>query len=204
MPERLGYEMTDTVMPKATAVWLIDNTTLTFVQIAEFCNLHELEVQAIADGEVAVNIVGQNPVTTNQLTAEEITRCEKDPKASLKALASDIPEVSRKVKGPRYVSVTKRADKPDAIAWMVKHHPQMPDSAVCKLIGTTKGTLESIRSKSHWNTANISPQSPVQLGICTLADLQAMVKKYPKPEVDEKEDAAADNKENSSFDLSAF
>ena len=134
--------MSDTIMPKATAVWLIDNTTLTFKQIAEFCGLHELEVQAIADGEVATGIMGQDPIKNNQLSAAEITRCEKDQKASLEAHVSDIPEVSRKVKGPRYTSVTKRADKPDGVAWLVKHHPEIPDSRICKLIGTTKTTID--------------------------------------------------------------
>lgn len=172
--------MSRTVMPKATAVWLIDNTTLTFEQIADFCGMHSLEVQAIADGEVAVHIVGENPITTGQLSKEEIARCEANPKEKLQALKSDMPEVSRKVKGPRYTPVMKRADKPDAIAWVIKHHPEVPDSGICKLIGTTKPTIDAVRKKTHWNSPNISPQNPVQLGLCSLMDLQNFLAKYKK------------------------
>lgn len=172
--------MSRTVMPKATAVWLIDNTTLTFEQIADFCGMHSLEVQAIADGEVAVHIVGENPITTGQLSKDEISRCEANPKERLQALKSDMPEVSRKVKGPRYTPVMKRADKPDAIAWVIKHHPEVPDSGICKLIGTTKPTIDAVRKKTHWNSQNITPQNPVQLGLCSLMDLQNFLAKYKK------------------------
>lgn len=170
--------MAQTLMPKATAVWLIDNTTLTFEQIADFCGLHVLEVQAIADGEVASNIVGEDPLQNGQLTQAELDRCQKDSKSKLKGSKRDTPEIKSKVKGPKYTPILKRADKPDGIAWIIKHHPNMPDSMICKLIGTTKPTIASIRSRKHWNSQNISPRNPVQIGLCHLHELQTAISKY--------------------------
>ncbi|MBW7852483.1 MAG: DUF1013 domain-containing protein [Rhodospirillales bacterium] len=161
------------LMPKATAVWLVENTTLTFDQIAEFCGMHALEVQAIADGEVATGIVGLDPVANGQLTREEIERCEKDPDASLKMLMSEV--TIGKHKGARYTPVSKRQDRPDAIAWLLKHHPELSDAQVSKLIGTTKATIASVRDRTHWNAANIKPRNPVTLGLCSEADLEKAV-----------------------------
>jgi len=156
------------LMPKATAVWLVENTGLGFDQIAAFCGLHELEVQAIADGEVATGMVGLDPVAGGQLTAEEVKRCEADPDAHLKLLvAVDLPQPAARSKGPRYTPITKRGDKPDAVAWLLKHHPELPDSQITRLIGTTKPTIASVRDKTHWNAANIKPRSPVLLGLCS-------------------------------------
>jgi hypothetical protein len=162
------------LMPKATAVWLVENTTLSFEQIAEFCGMHALEVQAVADGEVAVGIVGLDPVANGQVTREEIDRCEKDEDARLRL--SGLPELTRqKAKGARYTPVSKRQDRPDAIAWLIKHHPELSDGQLCKLIGTTKDTIAKVRDRSHWNAANIKPRNPVTLGLCTEADLEKAV-----------------------------
>ncbi|HIJ37356.1 MAG TPA: DUF1013 domain-containing protein [Rhodospirillaceae bacterium] len=162
------------LMPKATAVWLVENTTLSFDQIADFCGVHALEVQAIADGEVAVGIVGLDPTTNGQLTREEIERCEKDEDARLHL--STLPELSQsKAKGARYTPVSKRQDKPDAIAWLLKHHPEVSDAQACKLIGTTKDTIAKVRDRSHWNALNIKPRNPVTLGLCSEADLEKVV-----------------------------
>ena len=159
------------LMPKATAVWLVENTRLSFDQIADFCGMHALEVQAIADGEVAVGIVGLDPVGSGQLTADEILRCEKDDLASLRLLAS--PEQARyKAKSTRYTPVSKRQDKPDAIAWILKHHPNLSDAQICKLIGTTKDTIAKVRDRTHWNAANIKQRNPVTLGLCSEPDLE--------------------------------
>jgi len=185
------------LMPKATAVWLVDNTKLTFEQIADFCGLHSLEVQAIADGEVAVGMVGLDPVANGQLTKEEIQRCEKDPENRLKLLQVDLPQPVARSKGPRYTPVTKRGDKPDAVAWLLKTHPELSDAQICRLIGTTKPTIQSVRDKTHWNSQNIKPRDPVQLGLCTRRELEeALVqararggRKEAEVEVDESEAA---------------
>jgi uncharacterized protein len=162
------------LMPKATAVWLVENSTLSFEQIADFCGIHALEVQAIADGEVAVGIVGLDPVANGQLTREEIERCEKNEGASLRL--STMPELAHaKAKGARYTPVSKRQDKPDAIAWLLKHHPELSDAQICKLIGTTKDTIAKVRDRSHWNAVNIKPRNPVTLGLCTEPDLEKAV-----------------------------
>lgn len=160
------------LMPKATAVWLVENTSLGFDQIAAFCGLHELEVQAIADGEVAVGMVGLDPIANGQLTKEEIKRCEKDPRTRLKMSIVDLPLPAARSKGPRYTPITKRGDKPDAIAWLIKHHPELSDTQVCRLIGTTKPTIAAVRDKTHWNAANIKPRSPVLLGLCSQRELE--------------------------------
>jgi hypothetical protein len=172
--------MTQVLMPKATAVWLIDNTGLSFEQIGAFCGLHPLEVQGIADGEVAIGIVGQDPIANGQLTAEEIKRCEEDGAANLKMAKSDIPQPLTRTKGPRYTPVSKRQDKPDAVAWLIRHHPELSDAQISRLIGTTKQTIAAIRDRSHWNTANLRPRDPVLLGLCTQTDLNAAILKARK------------------------
>jgi hypothetical protein len=172
---RKDFAMALPLMPKATAVWLVENTALTFEQIAEYTGMHELEVQAIADGEVAVGIVGVNPVAAGQLTAEEIARCEADPKARLKMTKSDIPLPKARAKGARYTPVSKRQDRPDAISWILKHHPELTDAQISRLLGTTKATIASVRDRTHWNAANIKPQNPVTLGLCSEADLEKAV-----------------------------
>ncbi len=172
--------MTLPLMPKATAVWLIDNSTLTFEQIADFCGLHPLEVQGIADGEVAIGIQGMDPINSGELTKEEIARCEVDPSAKLQIAKSDLPQPAKRTKGPRYTPVAKRQDKPDGIAWLVRHHPELKDSQIAKLIGTTKNTIQSVKDRSHWNTPNIRPRDPVLLGLCNQSDLNAAVEKARK------------------------
>lgn len=165
------------LMPKATAVWLVENTGLTFEQVGDFCGLHKLEVQAIADGEVAAGIIGMDPIASNQLTAEEIKRCEEDPRARLKMLRSELPQPVARAKGPRYTPVSKRADKPDAVAYLVKTHPELLDAQIARLLGTTKDTIVKVRNRSHWNATNIKPRSPVMLGLCKQSDLDAALKR---------------------------
>ncbi|MEL6266546.1 MAG: cell cycle transcriptional regulator TrcR [Pseudomonadota bacterium] len=169
--------MTDTLplMPKATAVWLVDNTTLTFRQIADFCGMHELEVAGIADGEVAIGIKGRDPVAANDLTTAEIRRCEADPVGRLKLTKRALAPEAKK-KAPRYTPVSKRQDRPAAIAWLVRYHPELEDRQISKLIGTTKPTIQAIRDKSHWNYANLQPVDPVALGLCRQMDLDAAVR----------------------------
>ena len=155
------------LMPKATAVWLVENTSLTFDQIGEFCGLHALEVQAIADGEVAVQMQGLDPVANGQLTLEEIERCQKDPTARLKLAKEAMPVPLVKHRGPRYTPIAKRQDKPDAISWLLKNHPELSDGQISKLVGTTKPTIAAVRDRTHWNSPNIKPRHPVALGLCT-------------------------------------
>ena len=169
--------MVQPLMPKATAVWLVDNTTLTFEQIAEFCGLHVLEVQAVADGEVAMNIVAQNPVINGELTQEELDRCLKNPRASLKMAKSDLPQPKARSKGPRYTPVAKRAQKPDVIAYLLKEHPELTDSQIGRLVGTTKPTIQSVRDRTHPNQPNIKPESPVMLGFCKQDELDKAVRR---------------------------
>lgn len=162
------------LMPKATAVWMIDKTALTFEQIADFCGMHPLEVQAIADGEVAQGINGYDPVANKQVTAEDIVRCERNPALRLKLLAT--PEMQqKKPKGGRYTPVAKRNDRPDAIAFLLRSYPHLTDAQVIKLLGTTKDTIQKIRDRSHWNSANIKPRDPVILGLCKQSDLNDAV-----------------------------
>lgn len=163
------------LMPKATAVWLVENTALSFEQIADYTGMHELEIQAIADGEVAIGIVGVNPVAGGQLTAEEVARCEADPKGRLKMTKTDIPLPKARSKGARYTPVSKRQDRPDAISWILKHHPELTDAQISRLLGTTKATIASVRERTHWNAQNIKPQNPVTLGLCNEADLEKAV-----------------------------
>lgn len=166
--------MTQPLMPMATAVWLVDNTVLTFDQIADFCELHTLEVQGIADGTVGAHIVGQDPTASGQLTQEELDRCQADPDARLKLSVDDVKALPR-TKGPRYTPVSKRQDKPDAIAWLVRHHPELSDLQISRLVGTTKPTIQAIRERSHWNIQNIRPQDPVGLGLCKQLELDEAV-----------------------------
>ena len=169
--------MTDLpLMPKATAVWLVDNTTMTFRQIADFCGMHELEIAGVADGEVAVGIKGFDPITNHQLTAEDIQRCEADPVARLTLLKRELAPPQKR-RGPRYTPVSKRQDRPSAIAWLVRYHPEMEDSQIGKLVGTTKPTIQSIRNRTHWNISSIQPVDPVALGLCKQLDLDAAVMK---------------------------
>ncbi|MEM7267712.1 MAG: cell cycle transcriptional regulator TrcR [Pseudomonadota bacterium] len=164
------------LLPKATAVWLVDNTTLTFRQIAVFTGMHDLEISGIADGEVAIGIKGLDPVMKGQLTREEIARCEADPSADLKLIKKQLaPEAKRKA--PRYTPLSKRQDRPAAIAWLVRYHPELADSQIMKLVGTTKPTIQSVRDKSHWNMPNIRPVDPVALGLCKQIELDAAVKR---------------------------
>ncbi len=168
------------LMAKATAVWLVDNTTLAFTQIAEFCGLHELEVNGIADGEVAVGVKGLDPITNTQLTTDEIKRCEADPKAKLELMYNPAAEGELKRKGPRYTPLSKRQDRPSAIAWLVKFHPELTDGQISKLVGTTKPTIMAIRDRTHWNISNINTVDPVALGMCKQIELDTAVAKAVK------------------------
>jgi hypothetical protein len=163
------------LMPKATAVWLVENTSLTFQQIADFCGLHPLEVQAIADGDVANQMQGLDPVANGQTTAEELTRCQADPEARLKLSPQASPPQMFRHKGPRYTPIAKRQDKPDAIAYLLRSHPELSDAQISKLIGTTKPTIAAVRDRTHWNSPNIKPRHPVGLGLCTLDELDQAV-----------------------------
>jgi hypothetical protein len=162
-------------MPKATAVWLVENTALTFEQIADFCGLHPLEVQAIADGEVAIGMQGMDPVASGELTQDEINRCVANPNAKLKPAKTTIPKPRARAKGARYTPVAKRQDRPDAIAWLLKNYPELSDAQISKLIGTTKPTINAVRERTHWNAQHIKPQNPVGLGLCSAADLEKAI-----------------------------
>nr|WP_210310347.1 DUF1013 domain-containing protein [Aurantimonas sp. DM33-3] len=164
-------------MPKATAVWLVDNTSLSFEQIADFCTLHHLEVKAIADGESAQGIKGLDPIMTGQLSRDEIEAAEKDPNRKLKLAAPKVRVPEAKRKAPRYTPVSKRQDRPNAILWLVRNHPELKDSQISNLVGTTKNTIQQIRDRSHWNSANLQPMDPVTLGLCTQINLDLEVEK---------------------------
>lgn len=172
--------MAHPLMPKATAVWLIDNTVLTFDQIAEFCGLHSLEVQALADGDVGSRINGSNPIVHNELTAEEIKRCEADAKERLQIKTNSLPKPKKRSKGPKYTPISKRGDKPDAIAFLLKNHPELTDAQIVKLVGTTKNTISAVRDRTHANSQNIKPKDPVTLGLCSQTELNAIVEKAQK------------------------
>ena len=169
---------TDILMPKATAVWLVDNTSLTFDQIAAFCELHPLEVKGIADGEVARDIRGADPIANGQLSRDELDAAEKNPNYRMKAQKSRHAELLKPVKkSPRYTPVSRRQDRPDAIAWFIRNHPEVPDSQVARLLGTTKATIDQVRNRQHWNSAQIKPVDPVTLGLATQLELDAVVRK---------------------------
>jgi len=166
------------LMPKATAVWLVENTSLSFEQIAEFCGLHVLEVKGIADGDVAQGIKGLDPVTSNQLTREEIEAAEKDSSRHLKLAEPKVvmPEAPSK-RGPRYTPVSRRHDRPNAVLWLLRNHPELKTSQIMRLVGTTKPTIAQIKDRTHWNSPNLVPQDPVTLGLCSQTDLDNEVKK---------------------------
>jgi hypothetical protein len=168
-------------MPKATAVWLVENTSLTFDQIADFCKLHPLEVKGIADGEVAQGIKGLDPITTGQLTREELDRAQADQsyRLNLSERKVSVPE-SKPKKGPRYTPVSKRQDRPNAILWLVRNHPELKDAAIMRLVGTTKSTIQSVRERTHWNSAQLQPMDPVTLGLCSQIDLDLEVSRAAK------------------------
>jgi len=166
------------LMPKATAVWLVDNTTLEFVQIAEFCGLHLLEVRGIADGEVARDIRGADPIANGQLSREELDKAQADPSYRMSAQKSRHAELLKPTKkAPRYTPVSRRQDRPDAIAWFLRNHPEVTDAQISKILGTTKATIDQVRDRTHWNAANIKPVDPVTLGLSTQLELDALVRK---------------------------
>ena len=170
--------MTDILMPKATAVWLVDNSSLTFEQIADFCGLHPLEVRGIADGDVARDIRGADPLINGQLTRDELDKAQADESYRMKAVVSRHAELLKPAKvPPRYTPVSRRQDRPDAIMWFVKNHPEVTDAQISKLLGTTKATIETVRSRTHWNTANIKPVDPVTLGLVGQIVLDEVIKK---------------------------
>lgn len=173
--------MPQPLMPKATAVWLLDNTVLTFQQIAEFCNLHLLEVKGIADGDVAKGIRGADPIAAGQLTRAEIESCQEDPEKRLTGIEKkeNLPKAERRV-GKKYTPLSKRQDRPDAIFWLVRNHPELLDAQISRLIGTTKNTIQSIRDRTHWNSAYLNPVDPVSIGLCTQIDLDKEVQKASK------------------------
>ncbi|MDK1491063.1 DUF1013 domain-containing protein [Sinorhizobium sp. 7-81] len=168
------------LMPKATAVWLVDNTALSFDQIAQFCKLHPLEVKAIADGESAQGIKGLDPIATGQLSRDEIARAEANPNHKLKLSEPKVRVPDSKRKGPRYTPVSKRQDRPNAILWLVRNHPELKDAQISRLVGTTKTTIEQIRERTHWNSANLTPMDPVTLGLCSQIDLDLEVERAAK------------------------
>ncbi|MFN3726665.1 MAG: DUF1013 domain-containing protein [Allosphingosinicella sp.] len=170
--------MAQPLMPHATASWLVENTALTFQQIAEFCGLHILEVQAIADDTAATKLTGRDPLRSGELTQEEIDRGQADPSYRLKLQRE--PDKAVRTKGPRYTPVSKRQDKPDGVAWLIRNHPELSDGAIGKLIGTTRSTIQAIRERTHWNIANIQPKDPVTLGLTSQRELDAAVAKAAK------------------------
>ncbi len=165
------------LMPKATAVWLVDNTGLTFEQIGAFCGLHHLEVKSIADGDSAQGIKGLDPVATGQIARDQLKAAEADPSVKLKLLDPKVKVPELKKKGPRYTPVSRRQDRPNAIQWLVRNHPELKDSQIIKLVGTTKTTINAIRDRTHWNSANLQPLDPVTLAICSQIDLDFEVNK---------------------------
>ena len=170
--------MAQPLMPHATAAWLVDNSSLTFEQIADFCGLHILEIQAIADDTAATKLTGRDPIRAGELTHEEIEKGQADPNYRLKMFKE--PDPVRRTRGPRYTPVSKRQDKPDGIAWIIKNHPEVSDGQIGKLIGTTRTTIAAIRDRTHWNMANITPKDPVTLGLCSQRELDAAIAKAQK------------------------
>ena len=193
------------LMPKATAIWLVENTSLSFNQIANFCGMHELEIKGIADGEVGAGIKGLNPITNNQLTKEEIERCSDDSDSNLQIIENEISaktEQSKKKK--KYTPLSKRQDRPDAVYWLIRNHPELKDSQVAKLVGSTKSTIDAIRNRTHWNMSNIRPQDPIGLGLCRQIELdeaiakaeRSMKRAQKKKEKEERERLAQANEAN--------
>jgi len=193
------------LMPKATAIWLVENTSLSFRQIANFCGMHELEIKGIADGEVGAGIKGLNPITNNQLTKEEIERCSNDSDLELQIITNEISaktEQSKKKK--KYTPLSKRQDRPDAVYWLIRNHPELKDSQVARLVGSTKSTIDAIRNRTHWNMANIRPQDPIGLGLCRQIELdeaiakaeRSMKRAQKKKEKEERDRLAQANEDN--------
>jgi uncharacterized protein len=177
-PLFLEHAVTDILMPKATAVWLVDNSSMTFEQIADFCGLHPLEVKGIADGEVARDIRGADPISNGQLSREELDAAQSDPKYRMKAQKSRHAELLKPTKkATRYTPVSRRQDRPDAIAWFVRNHPEITDAQIAKTLGTTKSTIDQVRNRTHWNATNVKPVDPVSLGLVGQLELDALVKK---------------------------
>ena len=172
--------MNKPLMAKATAVWLVDNTTLSFKQIADFCGMHELEVQGIADGDVATGVKGFDPIASNQLDAGEIEKGEKNPLYRLKLKHNPAADGEEKRRGPRYTPLSKRQDRPNAILWLVRNHAELKDAQISRLVGTTKSTIEQIRERTHWNSTNLAPMDPVTLGLCSQIDLDLEVERASK------------------------
>ncbi len=170
--KELTADLTKPLMPKATAMWLIENTALTFLQISEFCGLHDIEIQALADAEVGRGITPRNPVDNHELTLADIKTCENDPNTRLHMIRPNIPLPKVRAKGPRYTPVVKRSDKPDAVAWLLKNHPELSENTICKLVGSTKTTVQSVRDRTHPNSATMRPRSPAEIGLCTYAELE--------------------------------
>jgi hypothetical protein len=171
---------TQLLMPKATAVWLVDNTALSFEQIAAFCGLHPLEVQGVADGDVAGGIMGVNPIQNGQLTREEIEKAEADPSYRMKMSDPKVRVPTTKRRGPRYTPISRRNERPGAIKWLLRNHPELKDAQIMRLVGTTKSTIDAVRDGTHWNTANIAAMDPVTLGLCSQIDLDLEVKRASK------------------------
>lgn len=202
------------LMPKATAVWLIENTALTFRQIADFTILTEIEIEALANEEIGKGIVGRNPVDHGELTKEELERAENDPSRLLKIAKRDLPPVKSRAKGPRYTPVSKRGDKPDAIAYILKNNAEIADSQICKLVGTTKPTIASIRDKSHPNMPNLRPRHPAELGLCTYQEFEIAYEKalkaagkdpaQVKAQAVKAQELPQEEEKSSSFDFSNF
>ena len=193
------------LMPKATAIWLVENTSLSFKQIANFCGMHELEIKGIADGEVGSGIKGLNPITNNQLTKEEIERCSNDTDLELEIIVNEIStktEQSKKKK--KYTPLSKRQDRPDAVYWLIRNHPELKDSQIARLVGSTKSTIDAIRNRTHWNMTNIRPQDPIGLGLCRQIELdeaidkaeRSMKRAQKKKEKEERERLAQANETN--------
>ena len=195
--------MAQPLMPKATAVWLVENTALTFEQISDYCGLHTLQIQAIADGEVAAGMQGLNPTLSGQLTKSEIERCEADSSARLKTSKPKVPLPKPKNRGARYTPISKRQDRPDAIAWLLKNYSELSDGQISRLIGTTKPTINSVRDKTHQNSQNIAPQSPVFLGLCSGDELEKAVikarRKAEKTTINEELDETKTSQDQSSM-----
>lgn len=212
-----ALQMNKPLKPKASAVWLIDNTMLTFDQIADYTGLHVVEIQALADEEVGRGIIGESPIQCGELTAAEIERCEKNAEARLTIIKRDGPTLKVRAKGPRYTPVARRNDKPDAIAYILKHYPDISDAQICKLIGTTKPTIQAIRDKTHPNSGSLNPRNPTEIGLCSYAELEKSLRKSLKdkgidpdakaaaqakaPEPEEFEETASNKP---SFDFSNF
>ena len=193
------------LMPKATAIWLVENTSLSFKQIANFCGMHELEIKGIADGEVGAGIKGLNPITNNQLTKEEIERCSNDTESELEIIVNEIStKTEQSKKKNKYTPLSKRQDRPDAVYWLIRNHPELKDSQIARLVGSTKSTIDAIKNRTHWNMTNIRPQDPIGLGLCRQIELdeaidkaeRSMKRAQKKKEKEERERLAQANETN--------